>query len=261
MGLFSGISKAISSVSSAISPISGIIGAGLGYLGQQQANQTNVDIASANNATSIELANTAYQRRVKDLIAAGLNPMLAYAQGGAQVPSLQQARVENTAASATKSGMDAVSMDLMRSQVATQETQAQANSAQAAKTMAEKTSIDLANQRDAANVQSRTFVEAKELDARQAKALLDRFKYSNDQNSISFLNEQARKFGYRTMEEAVTSVAFKQQLLDLYQSKLENPKLEAFSNMYKSDFGKSIAPYLNSGEQATRIIKNVVPRR
>lgn len=94
------------------------ISGGLGFLGQSSANSSNLSIANANNQLSREMAkeqmdfqermsNTSYQRAVKDMAASGLNPMLAYSQGGASTPSgamgaVQQVTMQNPMRSAAE---------------------------------------------------------------------------------------------------------------------------------------------------------------
>lgn len=147
MGLFSGIGKIAKSVVGAVTGGGGfgsLLGAGLGFLGGERQNEANQNISSANNAMSIELANTQYQRRVKDLQKAGLNPMLAYmpgsggGSGGAAVPPLNTPRMENSADAASRAGLNAMQTALLQSQIDTQRTQSDLNSANAVKALAER---------------------------------------------------------------------------------------------------------------------------
>lgn len=85
----------------------GAVGAGvLNYLGSQSTNEANQDIAASNNAWSAEQYAKRYQTQVKDIQAAGLNPMLAYSQSPGTAPSAQQVQFQNPMSAAVQGYTD-----------------------------------------------------------------------------------------------------------------------------------------------------------
>lgn len=69
-----------------VSTFSPVIGAGLSFLGGERARIQSADSTRAMMAFQERMRNTSYQAAVRDMRAAGLNPMLAYQQGGAATP-------------------------------------------------------------------------------------------------------------------------------------------------------------------------------
>lgn len=95
-----------------------MLGEILGFIGGERANASRERIAQQANEFSAQQYATRYQTTVKDLTAAGLNPMLAYSQGPGNAPSGQQAQgIENTMASAVEAGQKSANKELMKQQL------------------------------------------------------------------------------------------------------------------------------------------------
>lgn len=99
-----------------------VIGGAASLLGGSSANSSNLRIARENRAWQERMANTAHQREIKDLRAAGLNPLLSGTGGqGADTPAGATAQMLNIGEAGVRGAQSgfqsAIQQQLSKSQI------------------------------------------------------------------------------------------------------------------------------------------------
>lgn len=91
-------------IPAAASLISGL----MGQQGQEDTNDANVQLGREQMAFQERMSSTAYPRAVQGMKDAGLNPMLAYSQGGASSPVGSMPQVQNPVSAGLNSAAQAM---------------------------------------------------------------------------------------------------------------------------------------------------------
>lgn len=168
-----------------------------------QTNKTNKQIAAEANAASAaqaqkqmefqeRMSNTSYQRGMDDMRLAGLNPILAYSQGGASAPSgaqgsvtaakMEAPRIEGLSSTALAMAQNAMQLRRDDSSISLQDSQKLSTEAATQKQIAETEKTKIAAQNELAAGKRAAEIHKDTSSARQLQKMQSDF----DRNYLQF---------------------------------------------------------------------------
>jgi len=214
-------------------PVASIASGVAGFLGQQDTNAANQANAQAQMDFQERMSNSAYQRQVKDMESAGLNPMLAYVKGGgASSPSGSMATYQNPASAGVSSALS--SAQVSQTHASTKQTSAQTDYLTGPQT--EMTNQQIDNLKTDNDKAKQIIVNLKQEYQNMVKQGLNLTEVGNQlRESVSLMKAQITNFG------ALTSSTSWLAEVNRFESQLRGMESKAAQDA--GNFGREFQQY------------------
>lgn len=243
-----------------IGGVASLGGALIGAAGQGNANAANAHQAQANRDFQERMSSTAYQRAVADMKAAGLNPALAYQQGGASSPTGATAQFQNAAAGAGGTARAAAGTF---NEIQTARAHRELTAATTAKTSAEAQQIRLESLDRLKEIQGRTDLATTTAD--QARRM-GPFARAHVGTQADLTSEQAKtEHQLRDVRAALLRAEIDFSRTHAREStsrsilnELQAPQARNRAAAQTSWWMKKISPFLNDAGQVTKALPSVL---